>query len=608
MNGQLLLVLALLLVAIVMFAINRPRMDVVALLVIVVLPLTGILTVPQTLEGFADPNVILVGVMFVVGEGLSRTGVSYRLGDWIVKRAGASTTRLLVLLMLGVATLGAFMSSTGVVAIFIPVVLSVATRLKISPRLLMMPLSFAALISGTLTLIATAPNLVVNAELVSHGHAGFGFFQFTPFGLAILVVGVGYMLVARRWLDDGTAAPGPASRRGYSRLIVDYRLAGRERRLKVRRDSPLVGSRSFRIASREPGFEANLIAIERKRLFHRSLITDVESTSVERGDVLLVDIVTGVDDLRRQLKGLGLDVQPLGEGFFAENSRQLGLAEVMVPPNSPAIGRPVHELRLHARHGVEAIGLRRTGTPSAAPSRERVRAGDTLLIAGGWGAVRSLQSHPRDYVFLDLPPEIDEIAPAANRAPFALLSLVIMVVLMATGIVPNVIAALLACLLMWATGCLDLGSAYRAIQWPPLILIVGMLPFATALEKTGGVELAANGLLHVLQGAGPYILLGGLFVITAVIGMFVSNTATAVLMTPVALAMASSLHASPYPFAMIVALASSAAFMTPMSSPVNTLVIEPGRYRLGDFIRVGAPFTVIVLVISVLLVPLILPL
>jgi di/tricarboxylate transporter len=214
-SGQLILVLVLLAAAIVMFALGRPRMDVVALLVIVVLPLTGILTVPETLAGFADPNVILVGVMFVVGEGLSRTGISYRLGDWIARRAGVSTTRLLVLLMLGVATLGAFMSSTGVVAIFIPVVLSVAARLRISPRLLMMPLSFAALISGMLTLVATAPNLVVNAELVSHGNTGFVFFAFTPFGLAVLEVGVGYMLVARKWLDDGAAVADASGRRGY---------------------------------------------------------------------------------------------------------------------------------------------------------------------------------------------------------------------------------------------------------------------------------------------------------------------------------------------------------------------------------------------------------
>jgi di/tricarboxylate transporter len=376
----------------------------------------------------------------------------------------------------------------------------------------------------------------------------------------------------------------------------------------VRRGSPLIGPATLRIEPVGNSFTANLIAIERKRMFHRSLITDVESAAIGKGDVLLVDIVAGAESLTGSLTRLGLEEQPLGEGFFTANSRQLGLAEVMIPPDSSSIGRRLSELRLRARHGVEAIGLRRAGRQAREPAHERVRLGDTLLIAGDWGAVRGMQSHPRDYVFLDLPPEIEEIAPAANRAPFAVISLLIMVVLMATGIVPNVIAALIACLLMWITGCLDLTSAYRAIQWPPLILIVGMLPFAAALEKTGGVELAANGLLQVLDGAGPYLLLGGLFLITAVIGMFVSNTATAVLMTPVALAMASSLHASPYPFAMIVALASSAAFMTPVSSPVNTLVVEPGRYRLSDFIKIGAPFTVIVMVISVLLVPLLLPL
>ncbi len=242
MSLQLIWVLALLATAVGLFVANRPRMDVVALLVMVALPLSGVLSVQESLAGFADPNVILIAALFVIGEGLVRTGVAYRIGEWLTRRAGSSETRLLVLLMLAVAGLGSVMSSTGVVAIFIPVVLSIAARLHVSPRRLMMPLSFAGLISGMLTLVATAPNVVVHSELVREGSKGFSFFSFTPFGLVVLVLGVGYMLVARRWLgDDAGDDKQSVKRRTLSDLIRDYQLAGRERRLRIRADSQLVG-------------------------------------------------------------------------------------------------------------------------------------------------------------------------------------------------------------------------------------------------------------------------------------------------------------------------------------------------------------------------------
>lgn len=209
---------------------------------------------------------------------------------------------------------------------------------------------------------------------------------------------------------------------------------------------------------------------------------------------------------------------------------------------------------------------------------------------------------------LNLPAELDEVLPAGRRAPQALACLALVVGVMVSGVVPNVQAALIGCLLMGALGCIDFTNAYRSIHWASLVLIVGMLPFSIALQRTGGVDLAADALVNALGEAGPHVVLASLFAITAVLGLFISNTATAVLMAPVALAIAADLQASPYPFAMIVALAASAAFMTPVSSPVNTLVVGPGNYAFGDFMRVGVPFTLIVMVVSVFLVPVLLPL
>ncbi|TRX75384.1 SLC13 family permease [Pseudomonas mangiferae] len=609
MNPQLIWVLTLLAVAVALFAANRPRMDVVAVLVMVILPLSGVIDVQDALAGFSDPSVVLIAALFVIGEGLVRTGVAFRLGGWLARRAGSSETRLLVLLMLAAAGLGSVMSSTGVVAIFIPVVLSIASRLRVSPRRLMMPLSVAGLISGMLTLVATAPNLVVHSELRRAGYDGLGFFSLTPFGLAILLLGVVYMLLTRRWLSSPPAgADALRSRRTLLDLVRDYHLAGRERRLRVRDDSPLIG-RPLQELHLRTLHGANVVGIERQYRFGREVLSPGASTEIKAGDVLLLDVFAPLEDPHALCERLGLDPRRLRGSFFTDQSREVGMAEVTLPPDSTLIGKTLLELAFRSQYGLNVIGLRREREPLQDNLvEERLRFADTLLVIGPWKAIRQLQTQQRDFLVLSLPAEIDEVAPAASQAPFALLALGLMVVLMIGGWVPNVLAALIACLAMGAFRCLDMDSAYRSIHWQSLILIVGMLPFALALQKTGGIELAVQALVGLVGDAGPYAILASLFTLTALIGLFVSNTATAVLMAPVAIATAEQIGASPYPFALTVALASSAAFMTPVSSPVNTLVLGPGQYRFGDFVKVGVPFTLLVMVVTVLMVPWLFPL
>ncbi|EIP96457.1 di-/tricarboxylate transporter [Opitutaceae bacterium TAV1] len=609
MNFDLILVLVLLLTCMVLFIVNKPRMDVVALLVILALPLGGILTVPEALAGFSDPGVVLIASLFVIGEGLVRTGVAYRLGDWLVRKAGNSETRLLVLLMLAVAGLGSVMSSTGIVAIFIPVVLSVAARLRIPAGRLMMPLSFAGLISGMMTLVATPPNMVVDSTLKREGFAGFGFFSFTPIGAVILIMGIGYMLVARRWLtvrNDPAHAGG--ARRNLHDLIHDYKLAGREHRLRILPDSPLVGQ-TLQDLNLRSQYKANIVGIERQGRFQNELLTPHAHTELRAGDILLVDVYAPGVDLSALRAGMRLESLQLRGSYFTDQSREVGMAEVALPPGSGLIGKTVLDLGFRTRHSLNVVGLRREREAmEGALLEEKLRMGDTLLVIGPWKSIRQLQPLTHDFIVLSLPAEVDEVAPALSQAPWALLSLFVMVALMVTGIVPNVVAALGACLLMGVFRCVDMDSAYKSINWQSLILIAGMIPFALALERTGGVSLAVDGLINLLGDAGPRMLLASLFVLTALIGLFVSNTATAVLMAPIALSLAGRVGASPLPFAMIVALAASAAFMTPVSSPVNTLVLGPGQYRFGDFVKIGVPFTLLVLAVSVLLVPLMFPL
>lgn len=611
MNSQLLTVLALLGLCVALFVANKPRMDVVALLAIVGLPLAGILTVSEALAGLSDPSVVLIGVLFVVGEGLVRTGIANQIGDFLLRHANGSESRLLVMLMLAVALLGSVMSSTGVVAIFIPVVLLVATRQKLSPSRLMMPLSFAGLISGMLTLVGTPPNLVADSALKQAGFSGFHFFSFTPFGAAILAAGIGYMLIARRWLGNAKEKSSSRQRRRtLMDFVQDYQLAPREHRVRVGAESSLAGKTLQQIQEERQGTKANVVAIERASGGRRELIEPQGDTRLCAGDVLLVDFPEPINErIAEMLSTLNLEPLPLRGRYFTDASRELGMAEVMLPPDSELVDQTVAAARFHTRYGLTVIGLRRGHEALATHvNGETLRAGDTLLVIGRWKQIRNLQKEKRDFVVLSLPAEIDQVAPAAHRAPYALACLALMVALMVSGRVPNVLAALIACLLMGATGCISLRSAYKAVQWPSLLLIAGMMPFSTALQKTGGVDLAVNGLLRVFGDAETHLLLAALFALTTIISLFVSNTATAVLMAPIAVRVATALHAAPHPFVMTVALAASAAFITPVSSPVNTLVLVPGKYRFGDFIRVGVPFAIITLLLTILLVPWLLPL
>ncbi len=605
MNSELIWVLSMLVGAILLFITNKVRMDVVALLIIILFVLSDTLTLPQALAGFSDPNVILIAALFVVGEGLVRTGIAYQVGDALVKVAGSSETRMLVLLMVAVATLGAVMSSTGVVAIFIPVVLSVANRMGIPAGRLMMPLGFAGLISGMMTLVATPPNMVVNSELMRHDIQGFGFFGFTPMGVIILGMGILYMLLMRTSLvREGEEGKGKQMGRSTMRdLIRDYRLAGRARRLAIRPDSPLIGQTLDELQLRAR-FGANVIGMERWRKFRRVMVSVTGVTEFQAKDVLLIDMSDPEVDVREFCSEARLEPMILRGEYFSDQAREVGMAEVSLIPGSRLLGKSIREVTFRSRYGLSVVGIRRDGEVLTGKLvDEALQMGDTLLVVGNWSLIRQLQTHHRDFLLLGLPAEVDEMAPARSQAIHALIALGVMIVLMVTDPVPNVIAALIACLLMGKFRCIDLESAYKSIHWPTLILIVGMLPFALALQQTGGVDLIVGALISAVGEMGPRVMLASLFVLCAVIGLFISNTATAVLMAPIALGTAHQMGMSPYPFAMTIAIAASAAFMTPVSSPVNTLVLGPGNYKFMDFVRIGVPFTALVMVVSVIAIP-----
>jgi len=600
--------LILLAVAVLLFVRNKVRMDAVALLVMLAFYLSGILTINEIFAGFSDPNIILIALLFIVGEGLVRTGVAYQVSEGILKLSGNSETKVLILLMLAVAGLGAFMSSTGVVAIFIPVVLMICRQMNLSPKRLMMPLSVAGVISGMMTLIATAPNLVVNAELIKDTGTRLRFFDFTPIGLVILSLGIGYMLLIRRWLGaNGAAENQDNNQRSMAELIDEYGLRDRTKRFVVRTGSPFIGKNLNELHLRS-SYGLNVLAIERWKHFRPVYTMPLGTSEIHEKDILMIDIGQQTFDLSEFCQSHNLEPAEIKSQSFNEHAKSIGMAELTLVPGSGIIGKTTQEVEFRSRYGLNVVGIKRDGELiSDSFSGTPYKLGDLILVVGDWKFIQQMRSRTKDFVVLSYPKEMERVVPARSQAPQALFSVFIMVLLMVSNAVPNVIAALIGCLLLGYFRCVDAKSAYDSIHWPSLILIIGMMPFAIALQKTGGIQLAVQAMLQLVGDWGLYLVLMMLFIFCAVVGLFISNTATAILVAPIAISLAQQLQVSPIPFAMVVAIAASAAFMTPVSSPVNTMVIGPGGYKFSDFLKIGVPFTLIVMLVSVFLIPQLFP-
>ncbi|HDL3968250.1 TPA: SLC13 family permease, partial [Mannheimia haemolytica] len=475
LKQELFWVMALLVFAIWQFIQNKLRMDVVALIVMLFFSLTNILSVKEVLAGLSDPNVVLIALLFIVGEGLVRTGVANQVSDWLMRVSGASETKVLVLLMLCIAGLGSFMSSTGIVAIFIPVVLAICSGMGISPRRLMMPLSVAGLISGMMTLIATPPNLVAHSELVKSGFEGFNFFSFTPIGLIILVMGIGYMLIARRWLDNGEQSNthSQAQKFSMSQLIEEYQLKERAKMVLVEADSDCVGKSIGQLNLRiEQGL--NIIAIQRTKRFRKITVSASVNEIFQPKDILLLD--TALDDETYQQRCEQLKLRPIelkGE-YFSSQYRSVGMAEISVMPEAECIGKTIRELKFRSRYHLSIVGLKRGDEIIQEELLDTpLKFGDILLVMGVWQQIHRMDDDHRDFFLLRDPAESKNAPPALSQAPHALFSVLTMVLLMITGIVPNVMAALIACLMLGKFRCVDMKSAYDSIHMPSIVLIVG---------------------------------------------------------------------------------------------------------------------------------------
>ncbi|WP_129674534.1 SLC13 family permease [Candidatus Chloroploca sp. Khr17] len=618
MTGDILIVLSILLATIILFVSDRLRLDVVALLALLALTLTGILTPAEASAGFGDTVVILIAALFVVGEALLQTGVAASISRWLGRVAGTSELRIMVMLMVVVAPLSAFISSTGTVAIMLPVVVALARRARISPSRLLIPMAYAALIGGMLTLIGTPPNLVASEALANAGRAPFGFFSFTPLGLLVLGVAVIFMaLVGRHLLPTRVQPPAdaPDARNDAltsAELIDAYAVKDDLVSLRVRPTSPLIG-KSVVESTLSTAYDVTLLAsypwqLDREAPGKARAVN--ANTRFAAGDLL--DLQAPTAQAERMATELELDVlpSPLESGHL---NTGLLVVEVALTPRSSFLGRSVVDLAVRSRFGVNVLGVQRLGQPlKDAFAQEPLRFGDTLLVAGPMPTLAPLvrdQRYYGDFVIAAVPPQLEaeQETTMASQAPVAIIITLLMLIVMAGGWVPTMTAALLAAVALVLTGCVKVTEVYKRMSWESLVLIAAMLPMATALNKTGGTALIAGGIVETIGPLGPLALIAGMFLLTTIFSQFISNTATAVLMMPIALEAASKLGVGPEPLLMTVAIAASTAFATPIASPVNTLILTPGGYRFADYARAGLPLQMLVLVICMIFVPLLFP-
>jgi di/tricarboxylate transporter len=613
MNPEMFLVFGLLAITVVLFVSDRLRLDLVAMMVVITLMLTGILTPAEALAGFADPVVLMIAGLFVVGGALMHTGVADSIGYWLGKVAGTKEITLIATTMAVAAFLSGFMSSAGTTAILLPVVVSVARNARVNPSKLLIPLAFASLLGGMLTLIGTPPNIVVSNQLASQGYSPFGFFAFTPVGLIMLAIGLLFMVFVGRHLLPDRARTMPAAGSADESLSISdlakaYQLAGNTFRLRIRRSSPLLGQ-SLADAHLRGRYGVTVLEIQ-KRASRVSLPEPAQpvtpATVLNPFDILHVQ---GTPEAIRRLAREqdfaimaeeSLDARPL--------SQELGMVEVLLPPRSRLVGHTLSELRFRDRYEVTVLGIMRLGTPLTGDLREiKLQFGDTLLVEGTWNKIGLLRDETQNFIVVGQPQEMEAAERPLKRANWALAIMLGMLLLMTFEIVPAVTAVLLAAVAMVLTGCLNMEDAYRGINWESVVLIAGMLPMATALQKTGGVTFIADSLVSNLGDQGPLVLMAGIFILTAVLSQFISNTATAVLVAPIAFQAAIGLNLDPHAFLMAVAVAASTSFATPVATPVNTLVLGPGGYRFGDYVRAGLSLQLIILVASLIVLPILFP-
>ena len=586
---DLILTVVVLIAAISLFISGKLRADLIAICTLIALVVLGLITPEQSLSGFANQATATIGAMFVVSIGLVRTGMVQWVAYHVDRLAGKGELRLIAVLCILTAVLSAFLVNTATVAIFIPVAIALSRSRKISPSRILIPLSFASQFGGVCTIIGSSTNMLVNGIGISRGLQSFGFFEFGALGLAMVAVGIIYLLVTSRWLLP--------KRKGESNQVDKYRLADYTAELQVLGSSPLIGRtwKQSKIDSESKVALSNLMREDKP-------VVRPKTTKIRPGDLLILNgHIEQIIDVENKY---GMELIKNTRSMEHKHSDEIQLVEVLVPPNSNLIGKTLQDADFFRRYKHPILAIQRRGkTLRERLADTKFNNGDTLLLQGHKDDVLALMNSANVIVTNDL----SGFQFRKDKAVTAIMVMLSVVTLSFFNITPIMVAAIIGAAGMILTRCITIEEAYNAIDWKIIFLLGGIIPLGIAIEQNGVLSFLSDHVLQTLLSYGPVVLLAATYVVVALLTEGISNNAAAAIMAPIVIGLASSMHVDPRPFLVAVTFAASTSFATPIGYQTNTMIYSPGGYRFNDFSRIGIPLIVIFWILATLLIPLIWP-
>lgn len=615
--------LIILLITVALFIWGRVRADIVALTALAALLVLGILTPAEALAGFSSPIVIMMIGLFVVGGAIMQTGLAKLTGNKLMALSRGNETITFLLVMLVTSFIGAFVSNTGTVALMMPIIMSIAAGSGMQSSRFLMPLAFAGSLGGMLTLIGTPPNLVIDEVLTESGYQPLAFFSFFPVGIIVIAIGIIVLMpLSKIFLSKKQSGKKKKQGKSLDDLVDEYQLLDNLHRYIVpsRRPSAaldengeqmdIVG-KTLKDLSIQKKYGVSIIEIRNEKKSRLGLVKDVSQNMAKSSSTIQVHdtlyIIGEEEKMKRFASDYGLrKMKDVKIDFY-----DLGLTEIVVMPTSNFAGLRIGEANLRKRFGINVLGVKRgdeyiTDNLIAA----KLHVGDMLLVQGEWTNLAHLATDTSNWVVIDQPEKTADKVLLDYKAPVAAAIMLLMIAMMVFDFIPvaPVTAVIIAGLLTVFAGCFrNVEAAYKTINWESIVLIAAMMPMSTALEKTGASALVSQGLVESLGSMGPTALLAGIYFTTSLMTMFISNTATAVLMAPIALVAARQVGVSPYSFLFAVTLGASMCFASPFSTPPNALVMKAGGYTFMDYVKVGLPLQIIIGVVMTFVLPLLFP-
>lgn len=596
------------------------RADLIALVGLVVLGLTGILSLEELLAGFANPVVITLAALFIVSAGIFNSGLVDEVGNYLLKFGVGSELKLLLIVMITGGLLSAFFSGTGIVVILIPIVVSMALKKKMSPSRYLLPLAYASSLGAVLTLIGTAPNILISYILQSEGIVKLNFFDFTPIGLVAFAAGVVFMLTLGRKLlpEEPLAARNSVKELSARELAGMYKVYDRLHYLHIPGNSDIVGER---LANLHLPFQYEITLIEIKRKAKEKqlpLLSKQSVISAKADEVLHPDDIILVFGEVENVERLAVDYELEYKHFNPEQikkhfvSSKFGLTEILIMPNSNYENQTLMDMQFREKYRCNVLAINRNGEYiQTEVGTERLKQGDALLIHGEWKNIERISADLEDMIVIGSASEevVEQRERTQSKAPIIAAAITaLMTILLSIGAIPFVLSVVIAALLMVVTGCVrSMEEAYQKINWEPVLLIAAMMGIVRALENTGGVRLISDWFAIFFDYTGPYGLLAGFYLLTMLLSPFIPYGVTAIVMAPIALLCSNTLGVSPIPILMGIAIAASVALSSPKATSSNTLVMTAGEYQSKDFVLMGILLQIFVGIVLVLTIPLFFP-